>query len=85
MEQPLRTYRLVVELRKEECGYLAYFPSLSGCHTWGETYEEAVARAREALLGYLEALSLAGKNIPKGDKPAADVSLGLMVHVPATI
>ena len=80
-----RTYALVVELRKEECGYLAYFPSLRGCHSWGDTYEQAVSRAREALIGYLEALALSGKRIPSGDRPSSSVSLGLIVHVPSMV
>jgi predicted RNase H-like HicB family nuclease len=49
-------YSLTIEFHPEEQGYLAYFPALSGCHTWGNTYEEAVKHAEEALLGYLEAL-----------------------------
>jgi len=42
-------------------GYLAYFPALPGCHTWGNTYEEAVKNAEEALIGYLEALHKNGE------------------------
>ena len=49
-------YSLTIEFHPKEQGYLAYFPALAGCHTWGNSYEEAVKNAEEALLGYLEAL-----------------------------
>jgi antitoxin HicB len=49
-------YTLTIEFHPEEGGYLAFFPALAGCHTWGTTYEEAVKNAEEALIGYLEAL-----------------------------
>ena len=78
-----RTYSLAVEHHEEDGGYLAYFPALPGCHTWGTTYEEAVKNAEEALLGYLEALQKNGEELPL-EEPSGDVSLGLIVKVPAT-
>jgi len=62
MAKPL-TYSLAVEPHPEEGGYLAYFPALTGCHTWGESYEQAVRNAEEALVGYLEALQKNGESI----------------------
>ena len=47
------TYRVI--LRKEPEGtYTAMVPSISGCVTWGETIEEAIAMAREEAEGCLE-------------------------------
>jgi antitoxin HicB len=77
------TYSLVIEPRSDEGGYLAYFPALNGCHSWGTTYEEAVKNAEEALLGYLEALQINGEELPREDHAHAEVSLSLMVSVPA--
>ncbi len=54
-------YSLTIEFHQDEGGYLAYFPALPGCHTWGNTYEEAVKNAEEALIGYLEALRKNGE------------------------
>ncbi len=54
-------YSLTIEFHQDEGGYLAYFPALPGCHTWGNTYEEAVKNAEEALIGYLEALHKNGE------------------------
>jgi predicted RNase H-like HicB family nuclease len=79
------TYSLVIEAQDDEAGYLAYFPTLHGCNAWGGTYEKAVKNAEEALLGYLEALQLNGQSIPRETRPTAEVSLGLMVTVPAMV
>jgi antitoxin HicB len=57
-------YTLTIEANPEEAGYLAFFPTLRGCHTWGATCEEAIANAEEALIGYLEALQKNGEPIP---------------------
>jgi antitoxin HicB len=78
-------YSLVIEFHEEEQGYLASFPALPGCHTWGATYEEAVKNAEEALLGYLEALQKNGEQIPEEDHPVADVSLGVVVNLPVLV
>jgi predicted RNase H-like HicB family nuclease len=76
-------YSLTVAFHPEEAGYLASFPALPGCHTWGDTYEEAVKNAEEALIGYLEALQKNGEKLPKENHPPGDVSLGVVVNLPA--
>ena len=40
MKRRALTYTL--EIERHEDGYLAYFPAVPGCHTWGKTYEAAV-------------------------------------------
>ena len=59
------TYPLAVERHDEDGGYLAYFPSLPGCQTWGETYEAAVHNAENALAVYIETLTANGDPIPE--------------------
>ena len=66
-------YSLSIEFQKDEGGYLAFFPALPGCHTWGASYEEAVKNADEALLGYLEALQKNGEAFPQEDRPKGEV------------
>lgn len=52
-------------LRKEtEGGYTAIVPTLPGCVTYGDTIEEAIDMAREAIEGYLESLKAHGEEIP---------------------
>ena len=63
--------------------YHASCPALKGCHSWGHTYEEALANIREAVELYVEDLIDAGEPIPvdpeKGvverDAPAVAVNL----------
>lgn len=50
--------------RNEEGGYTVTVPSLPGCITQGDTLEEAIANAREAIVGHIEALEILGKPIP---------------------
>jgi predicted RNase H-like HicB family nuclease len=78
-------YTLTIESHPDEGGYLAFFPALTGCHTWGTTYEEAVKNAEEVLIGYLEALQKNGENIPEEDQPAGEVSLGVVVSLPELV
>ena len=46
----------VVLTPAEEGGYNVSVPALEGCFTQGETEEEALENAREAILCYLEGL-----------------------------
>ena len=55
--------------RNEEGSYTVTVPSLPGCITEGDTWEEAIANAREAIAGYIEALKALGKTIPIHSKP----------------
>ena len=79
MDATTRTYTLSIE--KQAGGYLAYFPALPGCHTWGKSYEQAVAHAEEALSVYLETLADNGDPIPEehNDRP---ITLGVTVRTP---
>jgi predicted RNase H-like HicB family nuclease len=56
-------YRIL--LRKEpEGGYTVIVPSLPGCITYGETIENAIKMAKEAIELYLESLIAHGDEIP---------------------
>jgi predicted RNase H-like HicB family nuclease len=60
-------FRVVVEEDQFEDGRKAYHascPALKGCHTWGHTYEEALANIREAVELYVDDLRAAGESIP---------------------
>ena len=57
------SYRIL--LRKEpEGGYTVIVPSLPSCVTYGETIEEAIQMAKEAIELYLESLQAHGEEIP---------------------
>jgi len=48
----------------EEGGYVVSVPSLPGCVTQGETFEEACEMAKDAIRGYLAVLKEDGDEIP---------------------
>ena len=57
------SYRVL--LRKEpEGGYTVIVHSLPGCVTYGDTIDEGIAKAKEAIELYLESLREHGENIP---------------------
>ena len=43
-------------IERDDNGYFAYCPGLPGCHTQGDSFEEALANAREAAQLYLKSL-----------------------------
>lgn len=60
-------FQVVIEEDHFEDGrkaYHAHCPALQGCHTWGHTYDEALANIKEAVELYVEDLREAGKPIP---------------------
>jgi predicted RNase H-like HicB family nuclease len=57
------SYRIL--LRKEpEGGYTIIVPSLPGCVTYGDTIEQAIEMAKEAIELYIESLKEHGEEIP---------------------
>jgi len=67
------TYTVI--LRKEPEGtYTVLVPALPGCLTFGETVEEALEMAREAIGLYLEVLQEDGDPIPD-DNPQVLVDM----------
>jgi len=50
------SYKINVVIEKDEYGYYAYCPELSGCQTQGDSIEEALLNIKEAVELYLETL-----------------------------
>jgi len=48
-----------------EGGFSVSVPALPGCHTQGETREEALEMARDAIEGYLDVLKSEGRALPE--------------------
>jgi predicted RNase H-like HicB family nuclease len=51
------SYKVSIVIEKDEYGYFAYSPELEGCQTQGDSLEEVIANAKEAVELYLETLS----------------------------
>lgn len=57
------TYRVLLN-REPEGGYTAIVPTLPGCITYGETVDEAISMAREAIVLYVESLVAHNEQVP---------------------
>jgi predicted RNase H-like HicB family nuclease len=55
----------VVLQPETEGGFSVSVPALPGCHTQGETREEALEMAKDAIEGYLEVLAEEGRPLPQ--------------------
>ena len=55
----------VVLIPEDEGGYSVEVPTLPGCVTQGETRQEAIAMAKEAIELYLESLRADGESVPQ--------------------
>lgn len=60
-------FLVAVETGDENSAYGVVVPGLPGCFSAGDTYEEALANAREAIELHIEALLDAGETIPKAN------------------
>jgi predicted RNase H-like HicB family nuclease len=57
----MTTYRYTVIFDHEpDGGYHAFCPALQGCHSQGDTLEEATEHIREAIEAYLESITAHG-------------------------
>jgi predicted RNase H-like HicB family nuclease len=67
-ERTMKSVSFRVLLKPEpEGGYTVTVPSLPGCVTFGDSIEDAVSMAREAIGLYLESLQEHGDPIPDED------------------
>ncbi|MBV8695416.1 MAG: type II toxin-antitoxin system HicB family antitoxin [Ktedonobacteraceae bacterium] len=67
-----RRYTIILHPDTEEGGYTVTVPTLPGCVTQGETLEEAIVMAKDAIRLYLETLAAEGEPLPEErDHPQA--------------
>lgn len=71
---------VIVIHEAEEGGFWAEFPMLPGCFTQGETVEEVLARAPDAIGSHLDALREDGQDVPVDER-----ILVTTVHLPAAV
>ncbi len=67
----LVTYRVRLAWDEEGRAWNVEVPALPGCVTYGETQDEALSNAREAIAGFLEVLRRHGEPIPPSDAEEA--------------
>ena len=67
--RPKRRFVLPVDLIAEKDGsYTAEIPLLPGCITWGKTWADALAHAKEAAELYIDVLLDDGKKVPEATR-----------------
>lgn len=57
-------YPIAIEQGDDEFAYGVIFPDLEGCFSAGDTYEEAISNAQEALELYIEPFKESGTKLP---------------------
>lgn len=60
------SYKVILE-PCEEGGYTVYVPSLPGCISEGDTFEEAIENIKDAIKGWIEVSREYGDIIPPSD------------------
>lgn len=63
MNQNSRTYRILLT-PEPEGGFTVTVPSLPGCITYGDTLDQALSMAEEAIAGYIEVLQEMNEIVP---------------------
>ena len=64
----MTTYHYTIILEREpNDGFHAYCPTLKGCHSQGDSLDQAIDNIREAIEAYLESMEARGEPIPRED------------------
>jgi predicted RNase H-like HicB family nuclease len=66
-EEKTMKFKIILEPdfeRGEKGGYVVSCPSLPGCHSQGDTLEEARANIKEAITAYIESLKKHNEPVP---------------------
>ncbi len=75
-----------VILEREDEGYSVTVPALEGCYTQGDTFEEAIENAGEAIEGFIETLKANNQPIPVDEELIfTDVSVTLPQPKPKAV
>jgi len=61
----MKEFAFTVIIEPDNGSYHAYVPALKGCHTFGDTLEEAQANIVEAMQLHLESMLEDGEEIPE--------------------
>ena len=69
-------YTIILE-RQEDGGFHAFCPTLKGCHSQGDSLEDAIDNITEAIQAYLESVKAHGEPIPQEDLLIKPVEIGI--------
>lgn len=78
-----KNYLFNINIERGEDGhFVVSVPSLPGCFSQGDTYEEAVVMAEDAIRGYLQLAMEKGETIPVEKRPSEKVMLSVRFPSP---
>jgi predicted RNase H-like HicB family nuclease len=65
----MTVYQFTVVIEPDEAGFHAFVPALPGCHTFGDTLDEARSNIVEAIELHVESMQQDGEPIPVEREP----------------
>jgi predicted RNase H-like HicB family nuclease len=75
----MNEYQFTVVIEPDERGYHAFAPSLPGCHSFGDTVEEAQVNILEAIEVHVESMIEDGEPVPVERDPVFITRLSVPV------
>jgi predicted RNase H-like HicB family nuclease len=75
----MQVYQFTVVIEPDEGAYHAYAPALPGCHTFGDTVEEAQANIKEAIALHIECMKEDNESPPLEGEPLIITRLSIPV------
>ena len=63
----MRRFLLPIVIEKDKDGYFAFCPALPGCHTQGDSYEEALNNIEDAMRLHIEDRLASGDLVPTSE------------------
>ncbi len=77
----MTNYQFTVVIEPDEHGFHAFVPALPGCHSFGDTVEEAQANIHEALELHVEAMVEDGEPVPMQQDPVFITRISIPIAV----
>jgi len=74
-------YQFTVVIEPDEKGYHAFVPSLPGCHSFGDSVEEAQTNILEAIEVHVESMIEDGEPVPVERDPVFITRLSVPISV----
>ena len=68
-------YTIILHPDQEEGGYTVTVPTLPGCITQGETMDDAIAMAKDAIRLHIKFLLADGQPVPQEDEPPQAITI----------
>lgn len=76
---------LIMAGEPDEGGYWVKVPTLPGCVTQGETVEEALVNAKEAIEAYVSSVRSRGLSIPEEGVDSTSLIATVSVEIPQSV